>query len=135
MRAGLSKPIDGFGVGAGGFREAKDGTTGIGHDPRCVGRIVDEARGFAAELGVEFAGEVARFQFRGCNILPLRQLFKRSGAEAIEKLGIELANLRHHFADDGAGFAGRVRGGAHAPEAVKDDTGDGVHHGGESGDR
>ena len=75
------------------------------------------------------------FQFRGCNIFPLRQLFKRSGAEAIEKLGIELANLRHHFADDGAGFAGRVRGGAHAPEAVKDDTGDGVHHGGESGDR
>src|SRR5439155_24973923 len=35
----------------------------------------------------------------------------------------------------GAGFAGRVRGGAHAPEAMENDTGDGVHHGGESGDR
>ena len=39
----IQEAVDGFGVGTGGFREAKDGTTGIGHDPRCVGRIVDEA--------------------------------------------------------------------------------------------
>src|SRR5882762_218244 len=42
--------------------------------------------------------------------------------------------MRGHRADDGAGFAGRVRGATHAPEAVQDDTGDGVHHGGEGGD-
>ena len=90
---------------------------------------------FPASCGVEFAGEVRRHSSWMCNILPLWQLFQGSGAEAIEKLRVELANVRDHFADDGAGFAGSVRGGAHAPEAMKDDTGDGVHHGGEGGDR
>ncbi len=33
-----------------------------------------------------------------------------------------------HCADDGAGFAGGVAGGAHAPEAVEDDAGDSVDH-------
>ena len=42
--------------------------------------------------------------------------------------------MRDHVADDSAGFAGRVRGGTHAPEAMEDDTRDGVHHGGEGRD-
>jgi len=43
-------------------------------------------------------------------------------------------NESDHFADDGARFAGGVRSGAHAPKAMEHDAGDGVHHGGESGD-
>ena len=50
-------------------------------------------------------------------------------------MGVDFLDVSDHGADDGAGFAGRVRGGAHAPEAMENDTGDGVDHGGESGDR
>ncbi len=40
-----------------------------------------------------------------------------------------------HFADDDPRLAGGVGGCAHAPEAMKNDAGHGVHHGGEGGDR
>ncbi len=50
------------------------------------------------------------------------------------ELGVDFLDVRDHRADHGASFAGRVRGGAHAPQAVEDDAGDGVHHGGEGGD-
>src|SRR5207249_9292467 len=66
--------------------------------------------------------------------LPFGQFFERLSTEAIEKLDVDFLYARDHRADDGAGFAGRIRGGAHAPQTVEDDAGDGVHHGGEGGD-
>lgn len=68
----------------------------------------------------------------GC--IPLGAFFERFCSEAFKKLGINGADLRNHFADYGAGFAGGVARGAHAPETVEDDAGDGVHHGGEGSD-
>ena len=69
------------------------------------------------------------------DILPFGQLFERSGAETIEKLRIKLAHLRDHIADYGAGFARRVRSGAHAPQSVENDARDRMHHRGEGGHR
>ncbi len=126
-----------------GFGEAGDGAIGFGHDTHGVGGIVDEARSFAGEFGVEFACKglsgiricSGLFFIRDCRAIgPLRQFFQRFRTKAIEELGIDFFDMRDHRADDGAGFAGRVRGGAHAPEAVQNDAGDGVHHGGEGGD-
>ena len=54
--------------------------------------------------------------------------------KAIEELRVNRFDLRNHFADDGAAFAGSVASGAHAPEPVQDDAGQSVHHGGEGGD-
>ncbi len=65
-------------------------------------------------------------------VFPFGQFCERFGAEAIEKLGVDFFDVRDHGADDGASFAGRVRGGAHPPQTVEDDAGDGVHHSGES---
>ena len=66
--------------------------------------------------------------------IPLWAFFQGFGAEAFKELRIDGANLGDHFADDGAGFAGSVARGAHAPETVEDYAGDGVDHRSESGD-
>ncbi len=47
-------------------------------------------------------------------------------------MGVDFFDVRDHGADDGARFAGRVRGGAHPPQTVEDDAGNGVHHSGEA---
>ncbi len=69
-----------------------------------------------------------------CVGVPLGAFFEWFGSEAIEKLRVDFFDFFDHVADYGAGFAGGVASGAHAPEAVEDDAGDGVNHGGESGD-
>ena len=89
---------------------------------------------FPCELGVEFFGEGFAGLRGGCVGAPFGAFFERFGSEAFEKLRIDFFYFLDHFADDGAGFAGRVGGGAHAPEAMEDDAGDGVNHRGESGD-
>ena len=68
-------------------------------------------------------------------MLPIRALFERRCAKAIEKLRIMFAYQRDHVSDHGASFARGVASRAHAPEAMKNDAGDGVHHRRESGDR
>ena len=49
-------------------------------------------------------------------------------------MGIDFFDFVDHGTDDGAGLAGSVGGGTHAPEAVEDNAGDGVDHGGVGGD-
>jgi len=49
-------------------------------------------------------------------------------------LGIDFFYFLDHVFDNGTGFTGCVARGAHAPETVEDDAGDGVDHRGESGD-
>ena len=66
--------------------------------------------------------------------IPLGAVFEGFGSEAFKKLRVHGADLRDHLADDSAGLAGGVARGAHAPETVKDDAGDGVDHRGERGD-
>ena len=131
---GIEKAVDGFGVAALGFGEASYAAIGFCHDAHGVGGIVDEAGSLAVELGVEFAGK--RFTGGlGCSsVFPFGQFFQGFRTKTIEKLGVDFFDVRDHGADDGAGFAGGVRGGAHAPEAMEHDAGDGVHHGGESRD-
>ena len=46
--------------------KADDGAVGVGHDASGVVRIVEQARGLAVELGVEFAGEGFGVRLRGC---------------------------------------------------------------------
>jgi hypothetical protein len=65
---------------------------------------------------------------------PFGALFERFGSKTIEKLGIDFFDFIDHVFDYGAGFAGGVGYGAHAPEAVEDDAGNGVDHGSECGD-
>ena len=67
----------------------------------------------------------------GC--IPLGAFIEGFSPETFKKLRVDGTDLRDHFADDGAGFAGGVAGGAHAPEAVEDDARDGVNHHGEGG--
>ena len=64
---------------------------------------------------------------------PFGAFFERFGSKTIEKLGIDFFDFIDHVFDYGAGFAGGVGGGAHSPEAMENDAGDGVNHGGESG--
>ena len=66
---------------------------------------------------------------------PLRQFSQRLRAKAFEKLRIDVAGQRHHLTDHLAGFGGRVRRIAHAPQPMQHDSGDGVHHGRECGQR
>ena len=61
-------------------------------------------------------------------------LFHRLVVEAIEKFGIDFADGADHFADHFARFGRSVGRRLHAPEAMQDDAGKRVHHGGESGD-
>ncbi len=117
-----------------GFGEADDGAIGFGHDADGVWGVINEAGSFPGELGVEFAGEGFTSGWLGHRVFPFREFFERFGTKTIEKLGVDFFDLGDHGADDGAGFAGRVRGGTHAPEAMEDDAGESVHHGGESGD-
>lgn len=67
----------------------------------------------------------------GGTVGPFGHFFERLSSKAIEKLRVDGAYLRHHFADDGPGFAGGVGSGAHAPESMEHDAGNGVHHGSE----
>src|SRR5580704_3477268 len=66
--------------------------------------------------------------------IPLGAFFEGFGSEAFEKLRVDFFYFVDHRADDGAGFARGVARGAHAPEAVEDNAGDGVNHRGEGGD-
>ena len=66
--------------------------------------------------------------------MPFGAIFQRFRSKTIEKLRVDFFDFVDHGADDGAGFGGSVGGGAHAPEAMEDDAGDGVDHGGEGGD-
>jgi len=131
---GIEETVDGFGIGALRFREAGDGAVGFGHDADGVGGIVDELGSLAVELGIEFAGEGFAGGWLGHRVFPFGQFFERLGAETVEELGVDGFYLRNHFSDDGAGFAGRVGGRAHAPEAMEHYAGESVHHGGEGGD-
>ena len=65
---------------------------------------------------------------------PFGAFFERFSSKTIEKLRIDFFYFVDHGPDDGAGFAGSVRGGTHAPKAMEDDAGDGVNHRCESGD-
>jgi hypothetical protein len=85
-------------------------------------------------LGVEFLCELVALSCSRQISFPLWKFVERFDSKTIEKLWVDIFYQGDHFADDGASFAGGVRGRAHAPEAVKDDAGDGVHHGGEGGD-
>ena len=69
-----------------------------------------------------------------CGWIPLGAVFQGFGSEAFEKLRVDLLHFINHGTDDFAGFAGGVARGAHAPEAMKDDAGDGVDHSGEGSD-
>ena len=60
---------------------------------------------------------------------PLGDFFDWFGAKTIEELRVDFTDVRDHGADHCAGFVGRVAGGAHAPQAMKHDAGNGVHHG------
>ena len=55
--------------------------------------------------------------------VPFGRLVEGPGAEAIEKLRIDFAHARDHFADHRARFGGRVRSRLHAPQAVQHDAG------------
>src|SRR6266850_833029 len=132
---GVEQAVDGFGVGALRGGESRDGAEGFGHDAHGIRRIIDELRSFSVELDVEFAGESFADRWLRLNIFPLRQFIQRLRTKAIEELGVYFLDVRDHGPDDGAGFAGRVRGGAHTPQAVEDDAREGLHHGGEGGDR
>ena len=66
---------------------------------------------------------------------PFRQLVEGRVVETIEKLRIDFAHARDHFADHGARLGGRIGSGVHAPEAVQHDARKRVHHGGRRGDR
>ena len=112
------------------------------HDPPRLGRV-DHARAAAV---IRWAEEFARKRLSGIRVCsdvffmhdrravgPLRQFLQRFRTKALEELGVDFLDVCDHRADDGAGLAGRVRGGAHAPEAVQNNAGDGVHHGGEGG--
>ncbi len=134
IAGGVEETVDGFGVGALRFGEADDGAVGFGDDRWRVGGIVEEFGSFSGELGVKFFGEGFAGVSGGCIGAPLGAFFERFGTEAFEKLRIDGADLGDHFADDGARFVGGVAGGAHAPEAMEDDAGDGVNHRCESGD-
>ncbi len=70
----------------------------------------------------------------GCIGGPFGALFEGFGSKAFKELGVDFFYFVDHVPDDGVGFAGGVAGGAHAPEAMEDDAGDGVNHGGEGGD-
>src|SRR5207248_904019 len=85
----------------------------------------------AVELRVEFPGELIapRRQIGS----PFGQFIKRFGSKTIKKLRIDIFYVGDHLADNGAGFAGSIRGRAHAPEAMENDAGNGMHHGGEGG--
>ncbi len=74
------------------------------------------------------------FETLGSYFLPFGKFLERFRSKAIEKLGVDFLDVGNHGADDGASFAGRVRGGGHAPEAVENNAGEGVDHGGEGGD-
>jgi hypothetical protein len=66
---------------------------------------------------------------------PFGKFIERFGSKTIKKLRVDIFHQSDHVADDGEGFAGCVGCRAHSPEAVQNDAGDSVHHGGESGDR
>ncbi len=121
---GIEQPVDGIEVAALGLRKPNDGAIGFGHDAEGVRRVVDEAGNLACKFGIEFAGEgladggIELRDIVGCDrgaIRPLGKFFKRFGTEAIEELRVDFLYVRDHRSDDCAGFAGRVRGGAHAP--------------------
>ena len=67
-------------------------------------------------------------------VFPFGEFFKRFSSKTVEKLGVDFLDVRDHGADDGASFARGVRSGAHAPEAMEDDAGEGVDHRREGGD-
>ena len=135
IAGGIEEAVDGFGVGALGFGEADYGAVGFGHDGGGIRRVINELGSFSLELGVEFFGEGFAGLRVGCVGAPLGAFFERFGSEALEKLRIDFFYFFDHVFDDGAGFAGGVAGGAHTPESMEDDAGDGVNHRGESGDR
>ena len=68
-------------------------------------------------------------------VFPLRQIFERFRTETFKILRIDFFYLSDHCADYFAGFARSVAGVAHAPQAVENNAGDGMHHGGEGGYR
>ena len=85
----IEKAIDGFGVGAGRFREADDGAIGFGHDARGVRGIIEQAGSLALSRASNSRANSSACDFVGSGVFPFRKFFERSGAEAIEELRIE----------------------------------------------
>ena len=112
-------------------RESRHCAVGIGGDFYGARGIIDQLGSLPCELCVEFPGHGFALRDIRASVFPFGKIFQRFGSEAFEKLRIDLFYLRDHRADYFSGFARRVARVAHTPEAVEDDAGDGVHHGGE----
>src|SRR5581483_10287814 len=103
-------------VGALRFSKAEHGAKGFGSNARGIRRIVDQAGSPAAEYLGELESKDISICMHRLRELPLGKFLERFRPEAVEELRVHLAHKRNQLADHGAGFTGRVRGGAHSPQ-------------------